>query len=250
MSGHNKWSKIKHTKGPLDAKRGKLFSKLSHEITIAAKEGGGDADVNPRLRQAINSAKAQNMPKDNIEKAIKKGTGELEGASIEEATYEGFAPGGVAMLVEVATDNKNRAAADVRQIFNRNNGTFGNSGSVSHLFERRGEIRLPLGAASEDQMLEIALEAGAEDVSSDGDEHVILTSPDQLFSVGSVLRDKKLEITSHQLVFLPQTTIEVTDASLASQILRLYEALEEYEDTLNVFANFDIPDHILEATSV
>jgi YebC/PmpR family DNA-binding regulatory protein len=250
MSGHSKWSTIKRAKGALDAKRGKLFSKLSHEITVAAREGGGDADMNPRLRQAITTAKAQNMPKDNIEKAVKKGTGELGGAAVEDATYEGFAPGGVAILVEVATDNKNRSAADIRQIFNRNNGSLGNSGSVAYLFDRRGEIRLPLSSATEDELLEVALDAGAEDVATEDEEHLVFTSPDQLSIVANALRTKELEVTSQQLVYLPQTTVAITDASVASQILRLYEALDDYDDTLNVFSNFDIPDNILDTAGV
>ncbi len=250
MSGHSKWSTIKRTKGAIDAKRGKIFSKLSHEIPVATREGGGDADMNPRLRQAIAAAKAQNMPKDNIEKAIKKGTGELGGAAVEEATYEGFAPGGVAMLVDVATDTRNRSAADIRQIFNKNNGTLANSGSVSYLFDRRGEIQLPLSAATGDVLLEIALDAGADDVATEENHHFIFTSPDQLALVASALRDKGIEVASQQLVYRPQTLVAVSDASVASQILRLYEALEDYDDTLNVFSNFDIPDHILETAGV
>ncbi|MFV1994735.1 MAG: YebC/PmpR family DNA-binding transcriptional regulator [Verrucomicrobiales bacterium] len=247
MSGHSKWSTIKRAKGALDAKRGKIFSKLSHEISVASKEGGGDADLNPRLRQAIAAAKKENMPKDTIEKAVKKGSGELEGAAFEEATYEGFAPGGVALIVEVTTDNKNRSAADIRNIFNKNNGSMGTSGSVAYLFERRGEIRLALDSGSEDDILDLALEAGADDVSLDEEHHIIHTTPDELSKVSTALRERDVEIASQQLVYLPQNLVEVDDRSTATQILRLYEILDDYDDTLNVFANFDIPDSVLEA---
>ena len=250
MSGHSKWSTIKRSKGALDAKRGKIFSKLSHEVAVAAREGGGDPDMNPRLRQAIASAKAQNMPKDKIEYAVKKGSGELGGAAIEDATYEGFAPGGVAMLVEVGTDNKNRSAADIRQIFSKNNGNLGNSGSVAYLFDRRGEIQLPLATATEDELLEIALDSGADDVTTEETHHLIHTSPDQLASVANALRDKGLEVNSQQLIYQPQTPVTIDDASIASQVIRLFEALEDYDDTLNVFSNFDIPDNILETAGI
>jgi YebC/PmpR family DNA-binding regulatory protein len=249
MSGHNKWSKVKHIKARVDATTGKVFSKLGHEIFIASRDGGGDPGMNPRLRTAIDMAKAQSMPKDNIERAIKKGTGELEGDTIEEAVYEGFGPAGVGFIVEIATDNKNRSAADIRHAFSRHNGNMGTSGSVTHGFSPKGEIRIPADAANEEQMLEHALEAGAEDVSLDEDEHVIISAPEDLNSVASQLREKELTVASQGLVQVPQNTIELTEAGVASQVLRLYEALDDYADTLNVFANFDIPDNVMEKLS-
>ncbi len=245
MSGHNKWSKIKHAKGATDAKRGKVFSKLSRELTVAARDGGGDPDMNARLRQAIATAKAQNMPGDTITRAVKKGTGELEGVIFEEACYEGYAPGGVAFLVELVTDNKNRAAADIRSIFKKNSGSLGTSGSVAFLFDRKGEIRVPAASIDEEAILEKALDAGAEDVQSDDDEHLVYTAADQLDHIAGLLRDTGVEITAQQLVRLPQTTINVPDSGTASQVLRLYEALDEYEDTQGVVSNFDISDEIL-----
>ncbi len=244
MSGHSKWSKVKHIKGVVDAKRGKLFSKWSKEITIAAKEGGGDPDLNPRLRQSINGAKAANMPNDNIERAIKKGTGELGGDALEEALYEGYAPGGVAMLIEAVTDNKNRTAAQIRSLFSKGNGSFAESGSVAYLFDRKGEIRIPSDAYSEDDILELAMEAGVEDVSHDGDDHVLTTAQDQLYAVATALKKLGAEPKSEQLVYIPKTTVEITEKGIASQVVRLYEALDDYDDTLNVYSNFEIDDDL------
>jgi len=246
MAGHNKWSKIKHIKAKEDAKKGKLFSKFAHEIAIATREGGGDPDLNPRLRQAIDNAKSQSMPKDNIDRAIKKGTGELQGGTIEEVTYEGFGAGGIGMLVQVATDNKNRSAADIRSAFNKNNGNMGTSGAVAHLFEQKGEILISAELISEDEIFEKALEAGADDVSSKDDEHIVLTAADQLNSVASALRDGGLQLKSQSLIYVPHTPIEIADSSTASQVIRLYEVLDDYEDTLNIFSNFEIADDILE----
>ena len=249
MAGHNKWSKVKHIKARVDAKKGKMFSKLSHEISIAARDGGGDIDLNPRLRQAVDAAKSQSMPKDNIERAIKKGTGELEGELIEEVTYEGFGPAGVGMMVQVATDNRNRSAAEIRNIFNKNNGNMGTAGTVAHGFQRTGEIRLDAEAISEDALLDAALEAGAEDVAKEEDEHIVHTAADQLNVVANNLREAGLTLKTQELVFLPQNSIEITESSIASQLIRLYDALDDYQDTLNVFANFDISDDILESLS-
>jgi len=246
MAGHNKWSKVKHIKAKEDAKRSKAFSKLSKEISIAARDGGGDVGMNPRLRTAVDNAKAVSMPKDNIERAIKKGTGELGGDAIEEITYEGFASGGVAVIVEVSTDNKNRSAADLRSLFNKNNGNMGTTGSVSYLFNRVGEIRIALEDISEDDLLEKAGDAGAEDIFVEEDSHVIHTAADQLGAVASALTEAGLNLRGQNLVYVPENLVLVEDASEASKILRLYEALDEYDDTLNVFANFDIPDSILE----
>lgn len=246
MAGHNKWSKVKRLKGALDAKRGKLFSKLAKEIVIAAKIGGGDVNGNARLRTAVQTARDQNMPNDNIERAIKKGSGELASEAIEEILYEGYAPGGVALLIEVATDNRNRSAADMRTIFTKNNGSLGSSGSVAYQFKRCGQILVPVEAIGEDRMLEIALEAGAEDISSDDEFHTIQTVPEQLYQVGEAIRETGLPIQSQQFVYLPENTVAVNDEATAAQVLRLYETLDDYDDTQHVFANFDIPDDILD----
>lgn len=246
MAGHNKWSKVKHIKGAIDAKRGKMFSKLSRELTVAAREGGGDPDMNARLRSAITAAKAQNMPNDTIERAIKKGTGELAGESLEEALYEGYAPGGVACLVEVVTDNKNRVKNELNTIFNKGGGSLGSSGSVAFQFDRKGEIKVAANGMGEEEMLERALEAGAEDVASDEDEHTVTTAPEQLAAVAAALAERGVEIASQQLVFIPQNLVPVPDAETAAKILRLYEKLDDYDDTQNVFSNFDIPDDVME----
>lgn len=250
MAGHNKWSKVKHIKGALDAKRGKLFSRLSREITVAARDGGGDPDLNARLRMAVNSARAQNMPGDTIDRAVKKGTGEIEGVNYEHCLYEGYAAGGVALMIEILTENKNRAAADVRSILKKNNGSLGTSGSVAYLFDHKGEIQIPVDAADENQILEMALEAGAEDVSSDPDGHLVTTAPDQLNAVANKLRDQRLDVARQELVHLPQTLVSVGDVSVATQVLRLYNALDDYEDSQNVFSNFDIPDAIMDAVEL
>ena len=246
MSGHNKWSKIKHIKAKEDAKKGKVFSKFAHEIAIAARDGGGDPGMNPHLRQAIDSAKSQSMPKDNIERAIKKGTGELDGGAIEEITYEGFGAGGVGMMVLVATDNKNRSVADIRSAFNKNNGNMGTAGTVAHMFEQKGEILIEAERISEEDIFDKALEAGADDVKTDEDEHIILTAAEQLNSVAQALRDCGLQLKSQGLVYIPHTPVEITDTSTASQVLRLYEALDDYDDTISVFGTFEIADEILE----
>jgi YebC/PmpR family DNA-binding regulatory protein len=250
MSGHSKWSRVKHIKGAVDARRGKVFSKLSREIIAAAKAGGGDPRLNARLRTAIDAAKAQNMPNDTIERAIKKGTGELGGDVISEITYEGYAPGGVAILVECVTDNKNRSSAEIRSTFTRNHGTLGTPGSVSHLFARKGEIRVPATSVDEDRMIEAALDAGAEDVALEGDEHVLVTAPDRLFAVGDALRSRSVTPASQKLVQFPLTTIPVVEPSTAQQVLRLYEALDDLDDVQNVYANFEIPDELIEELTV
>jgi YebC/PmpR family DNA-binding regulatory protein len=246
MAGHSKWAKVKHFKGALDAKRGRIFSKLSREIILAAKLGGGDPKLNARLRHAIDAAKAQNMPNETVDRAINKGTGELGGETIVEITYEGYAPGGVALLVECVTDNKNRSSAEIRNVFTNSHGSLGTPGSVAHLFARKGEIRLPVQAASEDAVLEAALDAGADDVSSDGDDHVVLTAPDQLLAVADTLRARGLEPASQKLIKVPQNTVLVHDATSATHVIRLCEALDDLDDVQNVYANFDIPDEIME----
>lgn len=245
MAGHNKWSKVKRLKGALDAKRGKLFSRLSKEIAVAARLGGGNVAFNPRLRAAVSSARAQSMPNDNIERAIKKGTGDTETGAIEEIVYEGYGPGGVAILVETATDNRNRTAADMRSIFTKHHGNLGTSGSVGFLFRKVGQITVPAASAGEDRILEIVLEAGADELASDDEHHTILTPPDQLYAVVEALKAAGLEADSQKLTYVPQTTAAVADAHLASQVLRLCEALDDNDDVLNVHANFDIPEEIL-----
>ncbi|MFN0129789.1 MAG: YebC/PmpR family DNA-binding transcriptional regulator [Verrucomicrobiales bacterium] len=250
MAGHSKWSKVKHIKGVVDVKRGKIFSKLSREIIVAAKTGGGEPKLNARLRTAIDAARAQNMPNDTIDRAIKKGTGELGGEAPAEITYEGYAPGGVALMVECVTDNKNRTSADLRSVFTRNHGSLGTPGSVAHLFARKGEIRLPIDAAPEEAVLEAALDAGADDVALEGDEHIVLTAPERLFAVGDALRARQLPPASQKLTLIPHTTIPVADRATAQQVIRLYEALDDLDDVQSVHANFDIPDEVMEQLSV
>lgn len=243
MSGHNKWSKVKHTKGPADAKRGQLFSKLSRELTLSARNGG-DPALNARLRQAIVAAKAQNMPSDTMDRAIKKGTGELAGEAIEEILYEGYAPGGVAMLIEVATDNRNRSASDLRLIFSRNHGAFAEAGSVAYQFARKGEIRVGQ-AFSEESAMETALEVEAEDFYFDGEETVFLTSYEQLGPVAQSVRDRVLPVKSFRPIYQPRTTLLLEDVEVARQVTHLYDVLDEYEDTLNVYANFELGDEVM-----
>lgn len=245
MAGHNKWSKVKHIKAVVDAKKGKVFSKMAREITIAAKNGGKDADLNPRLRTAVLNARAVNMPNENVERAIKKGVGELEGTVMEEITYEGYAPAGVAMMVETVTDNRNRTSQDLRTAFNKNGGNMGSAGAVAHLFLRRGEVRVPASAGSEDAMMELALEAGADDVSSDEEEHVLSTAPDQLYAVAHFLKDKGIAATSVKLTYQPATTILITDVDTAKQVLKLYDVLDDLDDTQNVHANFELSDEVI-----
>ncbi len=245
MAGHNKWSKVKHIKGVVDAKRSRLFSKLAKEISIAARDGG-DPDLNPRLRNAIATARKLSMPGDNIERAVKKGTGELGGDAIEEIVYEGYGPGGVAFLIEVATDNKNRSAADMRTLFNKNDGSFGTAGSVAYLFDRIGEIAVESGIG-EDALLEAALESGAGDVRFDDPERpLVITRPAELFEVAASLLERGVAIAEQKLSYMPQTTIPVNDSQQAAKVIKLYEALDDYDDTQQVHSNFDIPDAILE----
>lgn len=245
MAGHNKWSKVKRFKGALDAKRGKLFSRFSKEITVATKLGGGNPSMNPRLRAAIQAARSQSMPNENIERAIKRGTGEIESQAVEEIVYEGYAPGGVALIVETATDNRNRTAADMRSIFSKNHGNLGGPGSVSFMFHRKGHITVPTGAIGEDQLLEIILEAGAEELTSDEEHHIITTPPDHLYAVAESLRKAGIEPDNQKLTYQPENSVAVTDENTAAQVLRLYDALDDCDDVLSVHANFDISDEIL-----
>jgi YebC/PmpR family DNA-binding regulatory protein len=246
MSGHSKWHSIRHKKGAVDAKRGKIFSRLIKELTVAARMGGGDPSANPRLRQAIASAKAENMPKDNIERAIKRGTGELDGVTYEEFIYEGYAPGGVAVLVEVMTDNKNRAAADVRYIFSKRGGNLGEAGCVGWMFDKKGLIVFEQELVNEDEILEVALEAGADDVVTSEDQFEVHTDPAAFESVKQAFDDQELRYTMAEITMLPKNTVKIDDESLAGQVLKLMEAIEDADDVQKVYANFDIPDMILQ----
>jgi len=245
MAGHNKWSKIKRTKGVLDTKRGTLFSKLSKEITIAAKNGGGDPALNPRLRSAIQGARAQNMPNDKIDRAIKKGTGEIEGQALEELTYEGYAPGGVAVLVEALTDNRNRTAAELRLIFSKYHGNLGTSGSVAYLFHKKGQITFPRSAAEEEQLLELLLDAGADEFEAEDGRYVVTTPPERLYFVTDALKAGGIVAETLKLTYLPENSIAVTDETMAGQVLRLCDALDECDDVQHVHSNFDISDELL-----
>ncbi len=246
MSGHSKWSKIKRFKGALDVKRGKIFSKLSKEISIAAKTGGGDPSGNPRLRSAIQTARSQSMPNDNIERAIKKGTGEgAEPTHFEEMVYEGYGPGGVAIIVETATDNKNRTAAEIRCIFTKHSGNLASSGSVSYMFHKKGQITMGRGSMAEERIFELALEAGAEELTTEEDEYVITTSHDQLYAVAEALKQAGVTTDGQKFTFIPDTTVPVADETVARQILRLCDALEDDDDVQNVYSNLEIPDELL-----
>jgi YebC/PmpR family DNA-binding regulatory protein len=246
MAGHSKWSKVKRFKGAIDVKRGALFSKLAKEITIAAKTGGGDPASNARLRSAILSARSQSMPNDNIERAIKRGTGEgAEATHFDEIVYEGYAPGGVAVIVEAATDNKNRTAADIRRIFTKNNGALATSGSVSYMFHKKGQITVPRDTIDEERMLELALEAGAEELTTEEEAYVITTSHDQLYSVAEALKHAGVATDGQKFTFIPDTTVPVNDETVAMQVLRLCDGLEDDADVQNVYSNLDISDEVL-----
>ncbi len=244
MSGHSKWATIKHKKGALDAKRGKIFTRLIKEITIAAKGGGGDPDGNPRLRTAIAAAKAENMPADNIKRAIQRGTGELEGVSYEENTYEGYGPGGVAIIVEVLTDNRNRAVSEIRHCFSKNGGNMGESNSVSWMFSKKGVIVIAKSAASEEKLTEIVLEAGGEDLSDEGDNWEVLCEPKEFEGLVAAL--KQAGITpEHAEVTMISSTYTKLEGSPANQMIRLLEALEDLDDTQNVYSNFDMDEEAM-----
>lgn len=249
MSGHSRWSKVKNYKGAIDAKRGKIFSKLSKEISVASKFGGGDPNFNPRLRQAIATARGESMPVDNIERAIKRGTGELEGAAYEELTYEGYGPGGVAVLIEAATDNKNRSAAEIRAIFVKHHGHLGGSGSVVWMFHRKGVITITKPGISEDDVMLAALDAGAEDVRSHDDLIEIITPPDnKLDAVSKALEQAKIPFASAKLSYVPGNLTPVTDPVIAEQVLGLLEALEDHDDSQAVHANLDMAPDLLAKT--
>lgn len=248
MSGHSKWSSIKHKKGAVDAKRGKIFSKLIKEVTVAARLGGGDPGGNPRLRTAILAAKAENMPKDNIERAIKKGTGELEGVSYEEVSYEGYGPGGVAILIECLTDNKNRAVSEVKHLMDRHGGSLGEPGCVAWMFEKKGLIIIDKEGVDEEKLLDLALESGAEDVKEEEHEFEVLIDPADFESVKQAFDDAQISYNLSEVSMVPQNTINL-EGKRAEQMIKLMEALEDNDDVSNVYANFDIPDEVMEAMS-
>ena len=247
MSGHSKWATIRHKKGAADAKRGKIFTKLIKELMVAARMGGGNPEGNPRLRAALLAAKAENMPKDNIDRAIKKGTGELEGVNYEEFAYEGYGPAGVAVLVDIMTDNRNRAASEVRHIFSRNSGNLGEAGCVAWMFNKKGSIVFDKKAIPEEELIELALEAGAEDVKDQEDQFEIITSPEDFANVKAAFDEKGLNYELAEITMSPQTTVRIEDTKTAQQLLRLMDALEDADDVQHVYANFDIPDQIIES---
>jgi YebC/PmpR family DNA-binding regulatory protein len=245
MSGHSKWASIKHKKAAVDAKRGKLFTKLIKEITVAAREGGGDPDVNPRLRTAVANAKAANMPNDTIERGILRGTGQLPGTSYEEVLYEGYGPQGVAIIVEVVTDNRNRSTSDLRYIFSKNGGNLGEKGCVAWMFDKKGLIIVDKDKADEDELMLIALEADAEDIKLEDDSFEIITALEDFENVKSAVEEADIEMSLAELSMIPQTMVKL-DGKEAHQLMKLLEGLEEHDDVQNVYANFDIPDEIIE----
>jgi len=241
MSGHNKWASIKHKKGAMDAKRGKVFTKIIRELTIAAKLGGGDPDMNPRLRSAVSKAKDANMPNDNVEKAIKRGTGELEGVTYEEKTYEGYGPEGVALIIDVLTDNTNRTTAEIRKTLSRSGGNLGENGCVAYLFDTKGVIYIPKEKYKEDALFEIALEAGADDVQSSDENYIIYTTMEDFVTVRSNLENKKIEIQSSGLEKIAKSTMPVSKEKV-EKVLNLIETLEDNDDVQNVYTNADIEE--------
>jgi YebC/PmpR family DNA-binding regulatory protein len=246
MSGHSKWATIKHQKGAKDKARGKLFAKLIRQVEVAAREGGGDPEANPTLRTMFQKARDASVPMDTIERAIKRGTGELEGVTYEQITYEGYAPSGVAVLVEVLTDNRNRTGADIRSLFSRNGGSIAEPGAVAWQFDRKGQVLVDRKVEEDDLML-VALDAGAEDLADDGELWRVTCPPTELQKVRSAIEDAGMAVDSSDLTMVPQNTIPFTDAEAAKKVLRLIDALDEHDDVQNVHANFDIPDEILEA---
>jgi YebC/PmpR family DNA-binding regulatory protein len=249
MSGHSKWSTIKRKKGAIDAKRGKIFTRLIKEITVAARTGGGDPDGNPRLRSAIATAKTENMPKDNIARAIKKGTGEIAGEIYEEILYEGYGPGGVAVLVECMTDNRNRTVADIRHFFSKSSGNLGESGCVAWMFEKKGLIQVEKEKYSEEEIMDLALEAGADDVVEEDNVYQILTEPEEFNDICSALEEEGVEFIEAELSMIPKNTIEVVEEGPARALLKLLENLEDHDDVQKVHANFDIDESLMEQIS-
>ncbi len=245
MSGHSKWSTIKHKKGAADAKRGKIFTKLIKEVTVAARSGGGDPGGNPRLRTAIDKAKAENMPSENITRAIKKGTGELEGVNYDEITYEGYGPGGTAVLVECLTDNRNRTVAELKHVFGKSNGTIGKPGTVAFKFEAQGQLRFPKAEVDEDRIMEAAMEAEADDYTDDGDDWLVTTAPADFLTVRDAFEAAGLKPSEAEVTKVPNATIKL-DGRDAEVMLKLYMNLDDHEDVQNVYADFDIDDELME----
>lgn len=246
MSGHSKWANIKHRKGAQDAKRGKIFTRLIKEITMAAKIGGGDPNANPRLRAAIAAAKAENMPKDNIDRGIKKGTGELEGVNYEEIRYEGYGPGGVAILVDCMTDNRNRTVGEVRYSFNKSGGNMGETGCVAFMFDRKGSIIINAADTDEETLMDISLEAGAEDVIDEDDTFQVITEPEDFEAVQAALEKAEIPMVEAGISMIPQNTVEVSEEKTTRSLLKLLESLEDNDDVQDVYANFDIPAELME----
>jgi YebC/PmpR family DNA-binding regulatory protein len=250
MSGHSKWSTIKHKKGAADAKRGKLFSKLARAIIVAAKEGGGDPSANLALQNAIEKARSYSMPKDNIERAVARGSGaDADAAAFETIVYEGYGPSGVAVLVEALTDNRNRTAAEVRHVFAKNDGNLGTSGAVAWLFERRGVAMVAGDGVDEDELMLAAAEGGADDIAQDGSSFQITCAPESLSAVRAAVESAGFTVESADVTMVPKTTVAVEDESAAKKIVRLMDALEENDDVQDVYANFDIPERVLEAVA-
>lgn len=249
MSGHSKWSSIKHKKAAADAKRGKAFTKVIREITVSARQGGGDAEANPRLRTAIQAAKAVNMPQENIQRAIQKGTGELEGATYEEIVYEGYGPGGVAILFTVLTDNKNRTVAEIRHLFSRYGGNLGETGCVAWMFNKKGLIVVDKDQKEEEELMLLALEAGAEDIKLEDDVYEIVTASEDLERVKQALEEQEIEMNVAEISMIPQATVKL-EGKQAQQTLKLMEALEDHDDVQHVYANFDIPEEVMSEATV
>jgi YebC/PmpR family DNA-binding regulatory protein len=247
MSGHSKWHSIKHAKGAADAARGKAFARLARQIEVAARAGGGDMEGNPSLRTMVQKARDASMPKDNIERAIKRGTGELEGVTYENITYEGYATNGVAVYVETLSDNRNRTGSEIKNVFTRNGGSLSEPGAVAWQFERKGVLVVDKAAATEDDLMLAALEAGADDIADLGDTWQVTTPPSDLHVVRTALEEAGIAVTSTDLTMLPTTTVELDETSKAKSVLRVIDALEEHDDVQNVYANFDIPDDVLQA---
>ncbi len=248
MSGHSKWSTIKHKKAAKDAKRGKIFTKLIKEITVAARMGGGDINANPRLRTAVLTARGSSMPSDNIERAIKKGTGELEGVTYEEIQYEGYGPGGVAIIAQVLTDNKNRTVSEIRRMFSKHGGNMGETGCVGWMFDKKGILTVDKSQIDEDRLMDIALDAGAEDVRDEGEVFEVIAPPEDFEKIKERLDQEKIAVASAQVSLVPKSTVDV-DAKNVEQVLKLSEELEDHDDVQNVAANFHIPDELMDKVS-
>jgi len=246
MAGHSKWANIKHRKGRQDAKKGRIFTRIAKEITISAREGGGDPDMNPRLRLAIQNGKAYNLPNENISRAIKKGTGEIEGVNYEELTYEGYAPNGVAVIVETVTDNKKRTVAEIRSLFTKYGGNLGETGSVAWSFDRKGVITVKTNNKSEEELMDFVLESGAEDLEYDEESSRIICPIEEFSSANKYFQEKEFEIEESKLEYIPQNTVKITSLSDAQKLIKFVDFLEDQDDVQNMFANFEIDDSIAE----